>query len=262
MAVAPYRFWQAGFGLNAAALLLLSGTIRLPLAALLAGQIALFIRGIVDIRSQFFCPVLFRGDPAGNAIALTFDDGPDPQLTPDILDQLRQHGFRATFFVVAEKVRRNEALCRRAFEEGHTIACHDLSHSNLSNFRLGRRIAADLHQAQEIITAAIGVRPRLYRPPVGLMNPHVPGALKKVEMSCIGWSASARDGGNRIPGHIARIHSLAAAGHVVLLHDGLPRPEFKPMVLSQLGQLFTSIRELRLKTVSVDQLFGIVPYKE
>jgi peptidoglycan/xylan/chitin deacetylase (PgdA/CDA1 family) len=259
MALTPYRIWLATASATCAALLFLP-PLRLILGVLLLIHAAMFIRGIVDLRSRFFCPALFAGDPGSRQIALTFDDGPDPDITPDILAILQRYGFTATFFVIAEKVRRHPDLCRRALAKGHTIACHDLTHGNLSNFRFAQRAEDDIRQALEIIQTAIGRCPRLYRPPVGLMNPHIPRALKRLRLQCVGWSRSGREGGNRILANIRRIGALAGPGEVVMLHDVLPNPVCRAELLFQIDRLCAEIRRQGLRPVSVGAMFGVAEY--
>ena len=85
---------------------------------------------------------------SGGGVALTFDDGPDPQTTPRILDTLRQHHVKATFFVVGSQVERHPDLLRRIVEEGHTIGNHTYDHADMSKLTPGQ-IRAELHRTQK-----------------------------------------------------------------------------------------------------------------
>ncbi len=234
--------------------------LRLLSGGLLLAHIPLLAWGIADIRSRFFGPVLIRRRAVTDGIALTFDDGPDPALTPDILDMLAEYGFRATFFLIAQRARRHPELVRRAFDQGHTIACHDLHHDPLSNFRLGDRIEHDVRTAQDIIEEIIGRRPLLYRPPVGLLNPHVLPAIRRLDMQCVGWSKRVGDAGNRRLSRVARIPELAVPGAVVLLHDTLPVAAHHDPALRGLRTLFDRVRERGLRTLTVDTYFAVPAY--
>jgi peptidoglycan/xylan/chitin deacetylase (PgdA/CDA1 family) len=239
---------------------LLLPPLRTLLGALLVLHGLILVWGVADLRSQFFVRALCRGPRGSRRIALTFDDGPDPALTPEVLDTLRRCGMKATFFVVGRRAERYPDLVKRAAAEGHTIVCHDLHHGVWSNFRLAGSLTRDIGEAREIIRRIIGAAPLLYRPPVGLTNPHTGIALARLGMQCIGWSRSVGDRGNRIAGRLKRIPSLAGPGEVVMLHDVLPRPGLKAEVLAQIDALCASVQEQGLTAVGVAELFGVAAY--
>jgi peptidoglycan/xylan/chitin deacetylase (PgdA/CDA1 family) len=229
-------------------------------SALLAAHGAVLGWGIASIQSCFFGPVLLRNPQQPDSIALTFDDGPDPTLTPLILKLLDEYGFCATFFVIGTRVQQHPQLVREAFNRGHTIGCHDWDHSPLSNVRTTAPLLRDIGRACSSIQEVIARRPLLYRPPVGLTNPHTHRALRALSMHCVGWSKSGRERGNRSRSGVARIGGLAAGGEMVLLHDSLPREELKREVLNALRELFDAIAARKLKTVTVAQLCGVNAY--
>ncbi len=260
MRVTPFFIWLISFALTCCAAVFLPAY-RVLLYFLVIAHIPIFASGIIYIRLQFFGKVLYRGVPGSNTIALTFDDGPDPTLTPDILAILQKHAFKATFFVVGINVEKYPAIVKQCFDAGHTIGCHDLSHSIFSNFRITAPLIRDISNAQQKTHSATGHTPLLYRPPVGLMNMHTLKALDKLNMHCIGWSKSVRDFGNRRIKKINHIHSLAGNGEVIILHDILPEPSYKQVILDQINQLCTTIKKRKLKTVTIDEMFHIRPYK-
>jgi peptidoglycan/xylan/chitin deacetylase (PgdA/CDA1 family) len=220
-----------------------------------------FVLGIKNIRMQFFGRAFCKPSSKTGTIALTFDDGPDPALTPDILGILKTHSIKATFFVIGYRAEKHPEIVRRCFDEGHTIACHDLKHSVFSNFRITRPLVSDISKAVTIIKNIIGKKPLLYRPPVGLMSPHTLKALKKLGMQCVGWSKSVKDAGNRWLNRVKQIHTLAIPDEVILLHDILPKPEYKDEILNQIENLCISINKRNLKTVGLDEMFGIKAYE-
>jgi peptidoglycan/xylan/chitin deacetylase (PgdA/CDA1 family) len=257
----PFRFWLSSVAVVAAAFYMLPGTRHL-IWFLFIPYGAVFIWGIIDLRSQFFLKAYTRNKAEKAGLCLTFDDGPDPDLTNDILDLLSRFNAKATFFVIAENAQKHPECVKRAHSQGHFIACHDLSHSVFSNFRFSATMVNDITAAQKIIENIIGKKPLLYRPPVGLANPHLGTALSRLSMYCIGWSRSARDKGNRRIGRIRSISRLAKAGEVVLLHDCLPRPNYKQEFLAQLEKLLESIKAQGLLTLGVDDLFDIQAYEK
>ncbi len=255
----PYGLWKAA---NAVAVFAAAtGFIRpRALAGFLIGSAAFLSCGVCDLRLNFFGRCAWRGKRNSRCISLSFDDGPDPELTPRILSVLDQYGIKATFFVVGARAQLRPDLVRSALERGHTIGCHDLYHRGTENFRFFRRAYDEINSATEIIGDIIGRRPRLYRPPVGLMNPYVAKAVKTLDLTCIGWSSSARDFGNRRTRGVRQIGQLGQPGDIVLLHDNVGNPAFTDSVLVQLDMLCTRITTLGLKGVPVDQLTGISAY--
>ncbi len=157
----------------------------------------------------------------GPVACLTFDDGPHPQGTPAVLEELAAAGARATFFLVGEQVERFPAVAARIAAEGHEIALHCQRHRN--QLRLGpRALVRDLERGALAIAEATGVRPRLYRPPYGIFSVAGLAAVRRRGLEALLWSRWGRDWRSR-----ATARSIAAdaaggirAGDVVLLHDG------------------------------------------
>lgn len=225
-------------------------------------HIPAFIYGIIEIQNGFFCNAHCHNKKRTKECALTFDDGPDPSFTPQILDLLDKYNFKATFFVVAKKAQEHPELVMECLKRGHCIACHDLDHKVTANFRMYKGMFREIGEAQKIIGEIIGKKPRLYRPPVGLTNPHLRGALRDLDMECIGWSGSVRDGGNRFPKTFKHLPELARPGSVILLHDTLPVNNTSGIYLEHLEKLFIRIREKELSAVTVDSLFDLNAYQK
>ena len=158
-------------------------------------------------------------------IYLTFDDGPNPNLTPKVLDLLAKYKQKATFFCIAKNAEKYPEIVRRIVAEGHTLGSHDLHHHWTSNFRLTKKMTAEIGESVRILEEISGVKIKFYRPPVGLSNPHLFAALKKLNLQCVGWSKSVCDNGNRNVRAIKKIPNLARklkAGDIILLHDNAP----------------------------------------
>lgn len=251
-----FRWWLLGAAGCIAALVLGAGWIW---AAALIVLLVVFGMGVALPGWRFFGPIVVDcNDPS--RIALTFDDGPDPELTPVVLDWLSANAMVATFFLVGKNVRRHPDLARRIMAEGHLVASHTQDHSVLSNFRLTKAASRDLSAVRASFREVLGVDPALHRPPVGLTNPHLFSALERHGMTCVCWSRAGRDAGNRRLKGILKIGKLARPGAIVLLHDVLPRPELKGALLSQLDHLAEDIRARGLRTGRLDELVGIPPW--
>lgn len=159
-----------------------------------------------------------------NIIYLSFDDGPNPNITPKVLELLDKYNQKASFFLIAQKAKKHPEIVKKIVERGHTIGSHDLYHRWTSNFRKTKQMTAQIGESVRILEEISQTKIKFYRPPAGLSNPHLFSALKKLNLQCVGWSKSACDGGNRIVHAIKRIPNLGDAkdGDIILLHDDCP----------------------------------------
>ncbi|MCX5820704.1 MAG: polysaccharide deacetylase family protein [Deltaproteobacteria bacterium] len=207
--------------------LLVSGLlllIRPPLVVIPLGffillcLIAPFLPGV-----GFFLPVISRRYTVCRAVALTFDDGPDPDVTPQLLELLRRHGVPATFFVAGARVERHPGLIREILSRGHTLGNHSYHHDPLLMLRSRAKLREEVARTQDVLSA-FAVRPLTFRPPVGITNPRLPGVLKELGMYCVTFSCRAFDRGNRrIAGLSEIILKKARSGDILLLHDVAPK---------------------------------------
>ena len=158
---------------------------------------------------------------ARNEIALTIDDGPDPAVTPHVLDLLDRYAARATFFCIGLQAARHPDLCREIVRRGHTVENHSQRHAHDFSLLGPRRLRLELQASQETLAAASGERPQFFRAPAGLRNLFLAPALSRAGLRLASWSARGFD--TRV-GDAARVrHSLLRglrAGAILLLHDG------------------------------------------
>ncbi|WP_028561101.1 polysaccharide deacetylase family protein [Paenibacillus pinihumi] len=155
-------------------------------------------------------------------IALTFDDGPDPKDTPRILDLLKQHHARATFFVIGSKAGKHTDLLRREMEEGHEIANHTFTHHFFNNSFTAERIHNEIAKTQEVIYTVTGQRPTLFRPPGGMFDEAVLRIARQEGLKTIMWSwhQDTRDWSRPGVGYIVnKVLKNVHNGDIILLHD-------------------------------------------
>ncbi len=153
-------------------------------------------------------------------VALTFDDGPNGAATSTILDVLRRHNARATFFVVGEAVRRYPELVRRMYDDGHVIGSHTDHHRKLA-WLSSVEVARELDGAADAIVAAGAPPPRWFRAPHGFKSPFLPRALVSRRLRMVAWTHGVWD--TDLPGAdviAARAISCLSDGEILLLHDG------------------------------------------
>jgi peptidoglycan-N-acetylglucosamine deacetylase len=155
--------------------------------------------------------------PSG--VALTFDDGPDPDGTPQVLDALDAAGVRATFFVVGEQLARHHAIARDAMARGHELALHGFEHKEHDSFP-GRAARDDVARALGTFEAAVGRPPRYFRPPYGRFSAHSYEACADLGLQPVYWSAWGLDWETVGPERIVELVSRNLEdGAIVLLHD-------------------------------------------
>ncbi|SEM44863.1 Peptidoglycan/xylan/chitin deacetylase, PgdA/CDA1 family [Syntrophus gentianae] len=189
-------------------------------------------------RWGYFLPVISRGPSNRRGVALTVDDGPDPEMTPRLLDLLGQRGMKATFFVTGRQVLRHPELIRKILAEGHTVGNHSFSHDVLLMLRSSRRLAEEIDRLQEVLSS-FGIRPRVFRPPVGITNPRLGPVLRRRGMSCVNFDCRALDAGNRrIKGISRKLLKKMRPGSILLIHD------FRPSEKTDIRQWITEIDAL------------------
>jgi len=156
----------------------------------------------------------------GEEVAITFDDGPDPRYTPQLLDVLKEHGIKATFFVLGEKAEKNPEIIKRMVQEGHVIGLHANRHIG-APFRSYRGMKKDFKRSLEVLRG-LGIKVHFYRPPWGLVSVISNRFIKEYGFKPILWSIHASDWSKYVDEkHIERVLvGKVKAGDIVLLHDG------------------------------------------
>lgn len=173
--------------------------------------------------SQIFGPSLVRGPAGSQNAVLTFDDGPAPPFTDQVLDILAEHKISATFFLCGKNVERHPEIARRILREGHTIGNHTYSHPLL--FPRSRKfIAREIDRTQEAIERVTGVRPTLFRPPYGGRWFGLMPILRKRGLKLVMWSVAGFDWKYKTQAIIRITTRKLHSGAVILLHDGHEQP--------------------------------------
>lgn len=176
---------------------------------------------------QAFGPAVTRFETERPEVWLTIDDGPDPASTPRVLELLRRHGARATFFVVGEQVEKHPELARRIVAEGHSIGNHTHTHPSPSFWRATPgETASEIDRCVAALLLADVPFERFFRPPVGIRNPFLDPQLSSRGMLLVLWSARGLDGRGGSPhAALARIARRIAPGGILVSHEAGPRAE-------------------------------------
>ena len=218
------------------------------LAAIAADFLVLTIAVFLP-RSQWLGANLTRLPPAAAArrmVSFTFDDGPDPEVTPRVLDLLDRHGAKATFFCIAEKAAAHAELARDIVRRGHRVENHSLRHSNVFAFYGIFRLRRDVESAQAILGGITGSRPSLFRAPMGLRSPLLDPVLARRGLRYVSWTRRGLDGVDRNAARVLRrLAGGLAAGDILLLHDT------RPTVLAVLPDLLERVAAQGLTAVTL-----------
>lgn len=215
--------------------------------------IHVLVLGAIYIQWNFYL-VSYNKGQSTQAIALTFDDGPATE-TGRILDVLKAQGVKAAFFTIGKNAADNPELVRRLHTEGHLIGNHSYYHGFNFDWKPTRAMVAELEETNKTISSITGVSPRLFRPPYGVTNPNVAGAVRRTAMYAIGWNIRSFDtkatDGNAL---LDRILSRLRGGDIILLHDSMP------LTAEILTDLIVQARQKGFTFARVDTLLGIEPY--
>lgn len=191
---------------------------------------------------------------ARREIALTIDDGPDPDVTPQVLDLLDAHGQHATFFCIAERVAAHPALAREIVARGHSIQNHTARHCHDFSFLGPTGYAAEIGRAQDLLASMTGERPSCFRAPAGLRNPFLAPVLHRMGLQLVSWTRRGFDTRERDAAKVlARLVRGLAAGDILLLHDGnaARTAAGRPVILDVLPPLLARCAELKLRAVTL-----------
>lgn len=208
--------------------------------------------GSFHIRWNYFLKATHHNyNTKQNTIAITFDDGPNPEFTPKTLELLQKYNAKATFFCIGKNVEKHPEIIQKIIAEGHQIGNHSYAHSNNYGFLSTKKIIADITKAQECIKKITETENQLFRPPFGVSNPNIAKAIKKIHLQPIGWSIRSYDTIAKEPKKVfKKIISKLKKGDIILLHDT------STLSISVLEQLLRWLQENSIESVSINQLLN------
>jgi peptidoglycan-N-acetylglucosamine deacetylase len=210
--------------------------------------------GSSRINFNFYFEVFCKGDPAINGILLTFDDGPDPSVTPEVLDILKKHNVKAVFFLIGKKAEAYPELVRKIFSDGHVIGNHSFHHKNLFDLSSPYAMVKEIENTRKVIYDISGISVHWFRPPFGVTNPMLKRVLKLTKCFPVGWSIWSLDTMTKPPEKILKRLDKTGSGDIVLFHD---TKKNTPMILERFIEM---IRSKGLEIIEPEKFAGISPY--
>jgi peptidoglycan/xylan/chitin deacetylase (PgdA/CDA1 family) len=262
--------WRPAPALKATAVLHLGGALALSasasawpwVAGTLIANHGILLASSMTPRSQMLGPNRVRLPASAvrrGEVALTFDDGPDAEVTPRVLDLLDRFGATASFFCIGKQAAALPHLTREIVARGHSVESHSQQHSPAFASYGPWRLRRELEAAQQSIADASGLAPVFFRAPFGTRNPMLDPTLTRLGLSYVSWT---RRGLDRVDGHAPRVLRRLTkgldAGDVLLLHDRVPAGDRarEATVLSVLPRLLERLAERDLKAVSLRSACG------
>jgi len=264
------RPWRPAAALKASALLHVGGVAALAavpeawgtvLAAVAANHAVLFGASLAP-RSRLLGPNLTRLPDAAVSraeIAITFDDGPDPEVTPRVLDALDRAGARGTFFCVGRRAQAHPGLVREIARRGHAVENHSQDHSTAFGWYGPARLRREIAAAQAALATLAGRAPAFFRAPFGVRNPFVDPVLARLGLAYVSWTRRGYDTVDGDASRVARrLAGRLAAGDVLVLHDGVATGarRAQPAVLEVLPRLLELAAGRGLRAVTLGAACG------
>jgi len=191
---------------------------------------------------------------ARGEVALTIDDGPDPSVTPQVLEILDRYGAKASFFCIGAKALRYPALCREIVRRGHAVENHGQSHSRYFAAFGPRRTAVEVDLAQQSLLALTGETPRFFRPTAGVRSVFLDPVLARRGLHLASWTRRGFDTRDRRADAVfRRLARNLEGGSILMLHDGNAARTAAgvPVILEVLPRILDAIRDAGLHTVTL-----------
>jgi peptidoglycan/xylan/chitin deacetylase (PgdA/CDA1 family) len=232
------------------------------LAAVIVNHLLIHATVIMWPYSRLLGPSMIRLPAAAalrGEVALTFDDGPDPIVTPQVLDLLDRYGAKASFFCIADKTIAYPELTREIIRRGHSVENHTYSHPHTFPFFGPDAMQREIGSAQNAIHAITGIFPIFFRAPMGVRNPFLAPVVERAGLRYVNWTRRGFDTFAKSAEPVfQRLYRGLAAGDILLLHDGCSfRPHGgSPVILEVLPRLLEYLQTRDLRSVALQSACG------
>ena len=220
-------------------------------------KLAIMFWGSYFINSNYHIKTLCEVKTDKKEIAITFDDGPDKNVTPALLEVLNKHNAKAAFFCIGRKIEGNEVVLKKIDSEGHVIGNHSFSHSNFFDFFTAVKMKREFEQSDKLVFDATGKQMNFYRPPYGITTPAMKKAVSAKEYNTIGWSVRSMDSMQRNEQKLMnKLTKQLKPGAVFLFHDTWIG------VVPLIDKFLAEANTQGYKIVRPDELFKVKAYKQ
>lgn len=212
---------------------------------------------IVEFAKKNTGAMFVNGSANRKAVALTFDDGPDADITPKILDVLKAKNVKASFFFIGEKVPENEDVVKRAYADGNLVLSHSFDHPDLST-KSEAVIDKQIKDTENAIYNVIGKKPALIRPPYGNTNDLILKEVARNNLKVVIWSIDTLDWSQKEKANITKnVLDNVRPGEIILMHSN----EDKKTTLEALPDIIDGLKDKGYSIVTLSELLGVNAYK-
>jgi peptidoglycan/xylan/chitin deacetylase (PgdA/CDA1 family) len=211
--------------------------------------------GSYNVSSGFYMKVLCEGSNNKKQIAISFDDGPSERYTSQIVDILDKHQVPAAFFCIGKNIGGNESMLQKIVNSNHLVGNHSYSHHFWFDMYGSSKMGEDLHQMNEAVFNAVGLRPNLFRPPYGVTNPNLAKTVKKQNLVAVGWNIRSMD--TVVKDDKKLLHKVLKAvkpGAIILFHDT------SEATFLMLPAFIQEVKDRGFEIVRLDKMLNITPY--
>ncbi len=211
--------------------------------------------GSYYVGSQFYIKTICAAVTRQKVIAISFDDGPAPDYTPQVLQVLQEHQVPAAFFCIGKRVLEHPGLFKQVHEKGHIIGNHSYSHATWFDLYSSTKMYADLQQMDAAMQEVLGLKPLLFRPPYGVTNPNLAKAIRKGGYIPVGWNVRSLDtvikDNDKL---LQRVVKGVRPGAVILFHDT------SKATLDMLPAFIAHVRGAGYDIVRLDKMLNLSAY--
>lgn len=208
-----------------------------------------------NICSQAYIKTYCKSDTKEKKISITFDDGPDAEITPEVLAILNEFNVKATFFCIGNQIEKNRELVKEIDSKGHLIGNHSFSHEFWFDLYPAKKMQEDIEKTNGLIFETTGKKTKLFRPPYGVTNPSLKRAIKELDFYTIGWNIRSFDTVKHIKKTIFRLKTKLNPGSIILFHDN--REQIIKILKAFLPYAIAEGYEI----VPIDELLNIEAYE-
>ncbi|MGE9311156.1 polysaccharide deacetylase family protein [Niabella sp. CJ426] len=213
--------------------------------------------GSYFVHSQFYMKAICKADTVEKKIALTFDDGPLNNYTPQILSILEACKVRATFFCIGKNAAMHADLLKQVHEQGHIIGSHSYSHGFWFDLLSSKKMEADLQQAHHLFQNELGLNVKWFRPPYGVTNPNLKKAVERMGYTAIGWNVRSMDTvAKDDQGLLNKLKQSLKPGGIFLFHDTMA------VTVSVLADFIIYAQQQGYEITPLDKLLNLQPYAD
>jgi peptidoglycan/xylan/chitin deacetylase (PgdA/CDA1 family) len=211
--------------------------------------------GCINVASGFFMPVICKAQTDKKEVAISFDDGPALNYTLEILQVLKSENVKAAFFCIGNRIAGNEGILQQIHAEGHLAGNHSHTHHFWFDLYSAKKMQEDLKQVDDAMFKTIGLKPKLFRPPYGVMNPNLKKAIIRNGYTAVGWSVRSLDTVAKDEKKLlSKINAGIKPGAVFLFHDTCR------ITLNVLPEFIQEVKKRGYNIIPLDKLLALQAY--